>query len=138
MNLINQIIIKLRLSPVIHNEGQLIRAIAEIIIIAYVLYRVIKWVKETRAWSLFKGLFVIFTVYALAVALQFNTITWVISNTLNVGIIALIIIFQPEMRKALEQLGKGKIVTGVFSPNIENSGAELTLKSINEIAQAAA
>jgi len=133
---LNKIIIRLGLSPILLNTTELIMAVVDILIVAYVLYRVIKWIKETRAWSLFKGIFVIFSVLILSNLLMLHTIEWIISNTLNVGIIAVIIIFQPELRKALEQLGKGKIVSSVFSPTDERDADELSQHSINEIIKA--
>ena len=133
---INKAIIRFGFSPILLNTWELIMAVVDILIVAYVLYRVIKWIKETRAWSLFKGLLVIFVVLLFSDFFMLHTIEWIISNTLNVGIIAVIIIFQPEMRKALEQLGKGRIVTSVFSATDDRDSTELSEHSINEIIQA--
>lgn len=79
----------------------------DIFIVAYMIYKIIFWVKETRAWVLFKGILVILALAILATMLRLNTILWILSNTISVGIIAIIIVFQPELRKALEELGKG-------------------------------
>lgn len=78
----------------------------EIIILAFLIYHVAKWIKNTRAWALVKGLAVIMLFWFVAVIFQFNAVRWLISNTIDVGIIAILIVFQPELRKALEQLGK--------------------------------
>ena len=72
--------------------------IIDILIVAYIVYKIITWVKETRAWTLFKGIVVIFLLYAVATMLQLNTIHWLLSKTISVGIIAFVILFQPEMR----------------------------------------
>mgnify|MGYP004728581745 CR=1 FL=1 len=85
--------------------------ILDILIVAYIIYKIIFWIKETRAWVLFKGILVIFALAAVAMLLKLNTILWILSNTISVGIIAVIVVFQPELRKALEQLGKGKFFT---------------------------
>ena len=84
--------------------------IIEICILAYLIYHVVKWVKSTRAWSLVKGLVVIMVFWLLAVVFNLNVIFFIIKNTINVGIIAIVILFQPEFRKALEQLGQKNLV----------------------------
>jgi diadenylate cyclase len=88
--------------------------IIEIIILAYLIYHLVKWVKNTRAWALVKGLIVIMLFWVLAVIMDLNVILWIISNTINVGIIAIIILFQPEFRKALEQLGQKNIMKNLI------------------------
>lgn len=88
--------------------------VIEIIIIAILFYYLMIWFRKTRAWTLFKGIIVILVVVLLAAIFNFNTILWIASKTLSVGIIALIIIFQPELRRALEQLGRRSIFHGLF------------------------
>ncbi len=88
--------------------------IIEIFLLAFLIYNVIKWVKTTRAWSLMKGLVILFVLWVIAYLFNFNVIIWIFVNTINVGIIALIIVFQPEFRKALEQLGQKSIVSPLF------------------------
>ena len=88
--------------------------IIEIFLLAFLIYNVIKWVKTTRAWSLMKGLVILFVFWVIAYIFNFNVIIWIFVNTINVGIIALIIVFQPECRKALEQLGQKSIVSPLF------------------------
>ena len=78
--------------------------IVEIIIIAFLIYYMLVWIKNTRAWMLLRGLMVILLFVLLAALFQMNTIIWIARNTLNVLVIALVVIFQPEMRKALENL----------------------------------
>lgn len=88
--------------------------IVEIVIIAFLFYYMLVWIKNTRAWVLLKGLMVILLFVLLAAIFQMNTIIWIAKNTLNVLLIALVIIFQPEMRKALENLGRKNILTSLF------------------------
>lgn len=88
--------------------------IIEIFLLAFLIYSVIKWVKTTRAWSLMKGLVILFAFWVIAYIFNFNVIIWIFVNTINVGIIALIIVFQPEFRKALEQLGQKSIISPLF------------------------
>lgn len=88
--------------------------IIEIIILSYVLYHVILWFKRTRAWTLFKGIMVLLIFTSFAALFQLNTILWIVRNTINVGIIAVIILFQPELRRALEELGRKNLISDVL------------------------
>ena len=85
--------------------------IVEILIISFLFYHILLWIKNTRAWNLFKGIIVILLFVLVAAIFQMNTILWLAENTLSAGLTALVIIFQPELRKALENLG-GKNVLG--------------------------
>ena len=85
--------------------------IVEILIISFLFYHILLWIKNTRAWNLFKGIIVILLFVLVAAIFQMNTILWLAENTLSVGLTALVIILQPELRKALENLG-GKNVLG--------------------------
>ncbi len=111
--------------------------ILDILIVAYLIYKIIFWIKETRAWTLFKGIIVIFLFTVVAFVLHLNTILWILSNTISVGIIAVIVVFQPELRKALEQIGKGTVFTSFMK--FDNSGDEekVQAKIVDEILKAA-
>ena len=89
--------------------------IVEIILIAFMLYSILVWIKNTRAWALFKGIVTILAFVLIAALFQMNTILWLAGKLINVGIIALAVIFQPELRKALDQLGRKKFFLGMFS-----------------------
>ena len=110
--------------------------ILDILIVAYIIYKIIFWIKETRAWVLFKGILVIFALAAVAMLLKLNTILWILSNTISVGIIAVIVVFQPELRKALEQLGKGKFFTA-FDRSSEETDDKAAQRTVDEIVKAA-
>ena len=111
--------------------------IVDILIVAYIVYKIILWVKETRAWTLFKGVAVVFLLYAVASLFQLNTIHWILSKTISVGIIAIVVLFQPEFRKALEQLGNGKIIRNLFKIENQESTDEDDSRAIEEIVTAA-
>ena len=99
--------------------------IVEIIIISVIVYQIIKWLQLTRAWTLFKGIIVLLLFALAAVIFQLDTIAWLLSNSLSVGIMAAIVIFQPELRRALEQLGRKNFFrTFIFSS--EDEGTEKT------------
>lgn len=86
----------------------------EILIIAFLFYHILLWIKSTKAWNLFKGIIVILLFVLVSAIFQMNTILWLAERTLNVGLIALVIIFQPELRKALENLGEKNFFGKVF------------------------
>lgn len=109
--------------------------VVDILIVSYVIYKIMLWIKETRAWSLFKGLIVILIIFAFSSILNFSTLYWIISNTFNVGLVALIVLFQPELRKALEQLGKGNFISSFVKP--EQTGQKVSDLTVNEIIKAA-
>ena len=89
--------------------------IAEIIILAVLIYHILLWIKTTRAWSLVKGFVVIFAFLLVAVFTGMDTILWIAGNIFDIGIIALVIVFQPELRKALEQLGQKNIIADILA-----------------------
>ena len=107
--------------------------IVELIILSFLIYQLIIWIKNTRAWTLLKGIVVIGVFVILAFIFKLNTILWIASKTINVGIIAIVIIFQPELRKALEQLGRKNILTNIISfDDGKETDANFTDKTINE------
>lgn len=89
--------------------------VIEILIISILFYHVLLWIKSTRAWNLFKGIMVILIFVVIAAFFQMSTILWIAENTFNVGLIALVIIFQPELRKALENLGDKNIINKLLN-----------------------
>ena len=111
--------------------------IVELIILSFLIYQLIIWIKNTRAWTLLKGIVVIGVFVILAFIFKLNTILWIASKTINVGIIAIVIIFQPELRKALEQLGRKNILTNIISfDDGKETDANFTDKTINELVRA--
>ena len=111
--------------------------IVEILIIAFLLYHILVWFKTTRAWTLFKGILVILVFILLAAIFQMNTILWIADKTINVGIIAILVIFQPEMRKALEQLGRKRFISTLFSfDNGKNMVERYSERTVNEMVKA--
>lgn len=111
--------------------------VVEIIILAFLIYNVINWFRKTRAWTLVKGLMVLGIFTLFAVVFRLNTILWIIQNTISVGIIAVIILFQPELRRALEELGRRNIVPDVFSNDKTVKSEKLNDNTISELVAAA-
>lgn len=111
--------------------------ILEILLISFLIYEILLWVQNTRAWVLLKGGLFIVGFYLMAVIFHFNTITWIISHAGQLVLIALLIIFQPELRKALEQLGSKNIITEIFTSEDTRGPEGYTEKTVNEIVRAA-
>ena len=111
--------------------------IIEIVIIAFVIYNVMVWIKNTKAWVLLKGIIIVVIFALIAYFLNLKTILWIAGKTISVGIIALVIIFQPELRRALEQLGRKKILFGLFRFNDgREKGERFSSKTAEEIVRA--
>lgn len=109
--------------------------VLEIIILAYLLYHFLIWIKTTRAWNLFRGILVILFFVLIAAILQMTTIIWLAKNLLSVGLIALVVIFQPELRSALENLGGRKMFARIFEIGKETD-ERFSEKTIEELIRA--
>ena len=88
--------------------------IVEIIIISVLIYNVLLWIKTTRAWALMKGILVILVFVMIATVFNMTTILWIVKNLFSVAVMALVVIFQPELRKALESLGRKNVFAELF------------------------
>lgn len=115
--------------------------IAEIIIIAFLLYHILIWIKDTKAWSLLKGILVIAVFVMLAYYFEMNTILWIVNNLFSVALVAIVIILQPELRKAIEEIGKKKYFSSIIIPFADITRGGMTEgrfsdKTINEITRA--
>ncbi len=83
--------------------------IVDILIVSYMIYKLLMLVRGTRAVQLLKGISVVLAVWMLSSLFQLSTLQWLMENLFSWGIIVVIIIFQPELRRALEQLGRGTL-----------------------------
>jgi diadenylate cyclase len=105
----------------------------EILIIAFLVYHLIIWVKNTKAWMLLKGIGVLAIFILIAAILKMNTILWIAKNSIGVLATAAIIVFQPELRRALEKLGQKDFLSAFLpfekSKNDQRFGEE-TIKGI--------
>ncbi|MDO4168102.1 MAG: diadenylate cyclase CdaA [Eubacteriales bacterium] len=110
--------------------------VLEILIIAFALYHVTSWVRKTRAWTLVKGILVLFLAYLVAYFLDMSVILWVFDKTIGIGITALVIVFQPELRKALEELGQKTIVSSIIPFDENKDNLRFTDRTVNEIVRA--
>ena len=111
--------------------------LVEILIISYLAYHIMVWIKNTRAWVLMKGLLVILAFMLLAIMFNMQTIQWIARNVLGFAVTALVVIMQPELRKALEDLGKKNLLYSVlpFDTNRRES-FKMSGRTIQEITRA--
>lgn len=111
--------------------------IFEIIILAIILYEFMAWVKTTRAFALLKGIIVILVFLIIAYIFDFTTILWIAGKVINIAIIAVVVIFQPELRKALEQLGQKKYFKSLLPfTEKKDKGERFSDKTVNELVRA--
>ncbi|MCH5342401.1 MAG: diadenylate cyclase CdaA [Acetatifactor sp.] len=110
--------------------------VVEILIIALLLYYILVWMKNTRAWALLKGLIIICIFLLLAYFFNMTTILWIAQNVLSFAAIALIVVIQPELRKALEELGKKNILASVIPFDTGHREEFFSEKTIGEIVKA--
>lgn len=85
--------------------------VIDILLVTYVIYKLTMLIRGTKAIQLLKGISVIIAVWFLSNAFQLQTLKWLVEQAINFGFLAIIIIFQPELRRALEQLGRGRFFT---------------------------
>lgn len=118
----------------VHMPSITVTDIIEIIIIAIVLYYVLAWVKSTRAWQLFKGLLVIIVFLIIAAIVHMDTILWIAGKVLNVAVIGILILFQPELRGALERLGRQNFFSSFIDFDFAKNTPDLiSERTINEL-----
>ena len=89
--------------------------VLEILLLAVMIYYVILWIKRNRAWTLLKGIAMLVAFSIAAYVLRLTTISWILSKLLNAGLLAILILFQPELRKALEELGRKNPIGNWFN-----------------------
>ena len=113
--------------------------IVEIMIIAFLVYHIMLWIKSTRAWSLVRGMVVILVFVVFAALFNMTTILWIVQNVANVAIIAFVIILQPELRHALEEFGQRDFLRPFLGNLIgmqERQEGRFSDKTVHEIVRA--
>lgn len=111
--------------------------IAEIIIIAFLVYQVLAWIRNTRTWALLRGVIIILSFLLIAAIFNMSTILWMAGRIFSVALIAVVVLFQPELRRGLEQIGQKNFMS-TFFPFEGNKMQEgrFSDKTINEIVKA--
>ena len=110
--------------------------IVEIMIISFLVYHIIVWIKNTRAWSLLKGMLVIMLIVLGAAVFNMTTILWIAKNVFSLAVTAVIVIMQPELRRALEQLGNKNLFSSVIKIDSKNGTGRFQDSTVNEIVKA--
>jgi diadenylate cyclase len=109
------------------------------LIIAFLVYHILVWIKDTKAWSLFKGLVVILVFILFAAIFNMTTILWIVKNIFSIAVIAIVVVLQPELRKALETLGRKNLFSSMFTINGRQAGiseGRFSDHTVNEIVRA--
>lgn len=107
----------------------------EVLIIAFLTYHVLLWLRNTRAWSMLKGILVIMFFVIFAVLMNMTTILWIMRNAAYVASTAIIVILQPELRSAVESLGQRNVLNSLFRFDTREEGL-FSDSTINEIVRA--
>ena len=112
--------------------------IVEIIILSFLIYHILVWIKNTKAWSLLKGILVIAVFILFAAYFEMNTILWIVNNLFSVAVTAVVVILQPELRRAVEELGRKNIISSIIPITVSRGpeGGRFSDKTINEIVKA--
>lgn len=105
-----------------------ISSAVDILLVWYVIYKLINIIRGTKAVQLLKGILVILIVKVLSDFFNLTTLSWMMGQVITYGFLAIIIIFQPELRRALEQLGRGKFFSR--STSSDDEGQEKTVEAI--------
>ena len=106
--------------------------ILDIVVVAFIVYKVLEFIRETRAEQLVKGLLLLAAAFFVSDFLNMNTLNWILKGITTMGILALVVVFQPELRRALEYVGRNKFVRG----SMLNIGKEKAIKITDEFVTA--
>ncbi len=106
--------------------------VIDISIVAYLLYRLLGFIKETRAQQLFRGILLIVAFFLVSEVFNLSLLNWLFTRLITVGLIAVVIVFQPEIRRGLEQIGR----RGVFSRTFRDIGKEEIYATVHKIVDA--
>ena len=110
--------------------------IVEILILAFLIYIFMEWIQRTRAYTLLKGILIVVLFILVATIFQMAAILWITQRLASVALLALVIIFQPELRRALEQLGSQDVFGRFFQTETVTEDEEFSKKTIHELVRA--
>lgn len=97
------------------SNGVRVTDVLDILIVTFIIYKIINFIQETRAQQLVKGLLILLFIYLMSDLLKLYTLNWILKGTLTMGILAIVIVFQPELRRGLERVGRSKLVKSAIS-----------------------
>ncbi|MDD6646608.1 MAG: diadenylate cyclase CdaA [Firmicutes bacterium] len=114
-------------------SGIRITDIIDILIVAVVVYKLLGLIKQTRAEQLFKGVLLLVVATFLSDLLNLHTINWILKGTVALGAVAILVVFQPELRRGLEYLGRSKFVNAPFEQMDKEKGKHITSNIVKAI-----
>jgi len=109
--------------------------IVEVVIISFLLYQIMAWIKHTKVWLLMKGIIIIIGFILLAMIFKMHTIIWIVEHVLSLAVTAVIVILQPELRHALEELGRKSFVTNLITFE-KPTDERFSDKTVNDLVKA--
>ena len=114
--------------------------VVEIFVIAVLIYKILQWFKESRAVTLMKGIGVIIVFVIFAEVFEMNAILWIVNKLFTIAATVIVVVFQPELRRALEQIGKKKYLSELFDPQqtverFSDHTLESIIRACNEMAK---
>jgi len=107
--------------------------VIDVAIVAFVVYKILIFIRETRAEQLVKGLLVLVVATFLSDVFDLYTLNWLLEGTLTLGVIALIIVFQPELRRGLEYIGRSKFIKKQFGEMNKDKAKSITSTIIRTV-----
>lgn len=111
--------------------------VVEIIILSFLVYKIMLWIRDTRAWTLLKGILVLAFFVAVAYVLQMDTIKFLVTKGTDLVLMAAVVIFQPELRRAMEQIGEKKVLSSIMPfDTSKNISERMSDRTINELVKA--
>lgn len=114
-------------------SGMGVTDVIDILIVAFVVYKILGFIRESRAEQLVKGLLLLVIGTFVSQLLHLYTLNWILKATMTLGVIALVIVFQPELRRGLEQMGRSKIVRPNFFRMDKEKGKNITAQFVEAI-----
>lgn len=114
-------------------SGVGIADVIDILIVAFVVYQLLKLIKQTRAEQLLKGVIVLVVATVITGLLNLHTINWILKGAVSLGAVAIIVVFQPELRRGLEFMGRSKIVKAPLSQMDKEKGKKITSHIVKTI-----
>lgn len=111
--------------------------VIEVLILTILLYQLIMWIKNTKAWMLLKGIIVLAVFILISAVLQMHTILYIAKNSVTVMATAAIVVFQPELRRALEKLGEKRFISSVVPFETNREGGRFSEETMESIIDAA-
>lgn len=100
--------------------------VIDVLIVAFVVYKIIGFIRETRAEQLAKGLIILIVAMFVSKWANLYTLNWILDKTMEVGLVALVVVFQPELRRGLEYIGRSKLITKQFAQMNKEKVKEVT------------